>query len=60
LQISCFKILDDRPQTRAVWLAFGWVLPSTYRPWETLLVYGIKVFSWRSPVTGRLQGRRRA
>jgi hypothetical protein len=35
-------------------------LPSTYRPWETLLVYGIKVLSWRSPVTGRLQGRRRA
>jgi hypothetical protein len=33
-------------------------LPSTYRPWETLLVYGIKDRSWPSPVSGKVASAR--
>jgi hypothetical protein len=53
-------IEDDGPLSHAIRLASGWVLPSIHRPWDPLLVHGIKDRSWPSPVTGCLQGGRRA
>jgi hypothetical protein len=53
-------VLDDGPLSRAVRLDSGWDLTSIYRPRDPLFVHGIKDRSWPSPVTGRLQVRRRA
>jgi hypothetical protein len=53
-------VLDDSPLSRAVRLDSGWDLTSIYRPRDPLFVHGIKDRSWPSPVTGRLQVRRRA
>jgi hypothetical protein len=40
---------NDGPRSRAVRLASGWGSPLIYRPWEPLLVHGIKDCSWPSP-----------